>query len=232
MSQQTPPTPPATAQQPGQATITTTQARHGQHIVKTLTGHQLDLQTAEEKTFYEEARDKYLKENVFSAASDLRGLDRLLFFETQMFRWQWQLSIGLDYDYNLLEAADETKIRRNVKETAPLIAQIQNDLGLTKSQREKDKHESVGAYLTQLQQAAKEHGIRREKQLGKAIELTKELFNLAGTYRRSNESERKKLGYESAEDIVTWVLEYMKPEFDAVDDHFRKNQQKFWLRKI
>lgn len=228
------PTPPPSGQPAGapNVTVTTSQKRHGQYVVDTLTGHKLDLQTAEEKTFYEEARNKYTSENVFSAASDFRALDRLLFFETQMFRWQWQLSIGLDYDFNLLETADETKLRRNIKETAPLIAQIQNDLGLTKSQRDKDKHDSVGAYLVQLQQAAKEHGIRREKQLGKAIELTKELFNLAGTYRRSNEAERKKLGYESAEDIVTWVLEYMKPEFDAVDEHFRKNQQRFWLRKI
>lgn len=217
---------------PPNATITTTQKRHGQFVVQTLTGHQLELQTAEEKSFYEGARDKYTSENIFSAASDMRALDRLLFFETQMFRWQWQLSIGLDYDMELLEAGDESKLRRNIKETSPLISQIQADLGLTKSQREKDKHDSVGSYLTQLQQAAKEHGVRREKQLGKAIELTKELFNLAGTYRRSNEAERKKLGFESPEDIIDWVLDYMKPTFDEVDAHFRKHQQKFWVRKI
>lgn len=214
------------------ATITTTQNPRGLYVVQTLSGHPLELQTAQEKGFYEEARDRYTTENAFTAASDKRSLDRLLFFETQMFRWTWQLSLGMDYDYQYLDAAEETRLRRSVKETAPLISQLQNDLGLTKSARDKAKAESVGEYLTLLQQAAKEHGIRREKQLGKALELTKELFNVAGTYKRSNAKERAKLGFESPEDVIDWVLEVMKPEFDAVDDHFRTHQQKFWLRKL
>ena len=212
--------------------ITVTTSRRGQNVVTTLTGHPLDLQTPEEAQFYEGARDKYMSDNVFSVASDLRALDRLLFFETQMFRYQWQLSIGLDYDNQLLEAADETAIRRSIKETAPLIAQIQNDLGLTKAGRDKQQHESVGAYITQLQQAAKQHGVRREKQLGKALELTKELFSLVGTYRRSNDHERAKLGFETVEDILDWIEGYMKPEFDAVDEHFRHHQQRFWVREL
>lgn len=212
--------------------VTLTTSRRGQHVVQTLTGHPLDLQTPQEAQFYDSARDRYMSDNVFSVASDLRSLDRLLFFETQMFRWQWQLSIGLDYDNQLLEASDETAIRRSIKETAPLITQIQTDLGLTKAGRDKQQHESVGAYITQLQQAAKQHGVRREKQLGKALELTKELFSLVGTYRRSNENERKKLGFETVEDILDWIEGYMKPEFDAVDEHFRHHQQRFWVREL
>jgi len=139
---------------------------------------------------------------------------------------------GLNNDYEFLEAAEETQLRRNVKETAPLISALQDDLGLTKSQRDKDKADSVGAYITQLQQAAKAHGVRREKQLGKAIELCKELFSVVGAYQRSDENERRKLGFESAEDIVEWVMAYMRPEFEAVDEYFRKNDQRFWVRRL
>lgn len=200
--------------------------------VKTISGQQLSLQTKTEQTFYQQARDKYLAENQFTAASDMRALDRLLLMEVQVFRWQWQLAAGVNYELEFLEPRDEAALQKALKETGPMISALQNDLGLTKNQREKDKHDSVGAYLTQLKISAKAFGVMREKQLGKAIELTKELFNVAGAYKRSNDKERSKLGFESAEDVVDWVLEVMKPQFDEVDEHFRQNDQRFWLRKL
>lgn len=215
-----------------QAPNVTVQQAPPKYLVDTLTGHELELMTAREADFYTSARTKYTTENTFTAGSDHRALDRLIFFETQMFRWQTQLASGMNYDGDYLTASEESALRRSVKETAPLISQIQVDLGLTKSQREKEKHESVGSYIQQLQIAAKEHGINREKQLGRAIELCKELFALAGAYQRSNENERKKLGFESPQDIVDWVLDVMKPQFDEVDEYFRKHQQRFWLRKL
>jgi hypothetical protein len=202
------------------------------HNVKAISGQQLSLQTKTEQTFYQQARDKYLAENQFTAASDMRALDRLLLLEVQVFRWQWQLAAGVNYELEFLEPREEAALQKALKETGPMISALQNDLGLTKNQREKDKHDSVGAYLTQLKISAKAFGVMREKQLGKAIELTKELFNVAGAYKRSNDKERAKLGFESAEDVVDWVLEVMKPQFDEVDEHFRQNDQRFWLRKV
>lgn len=214
------------------STPAVTQTVRQQWPVTTVTGQALELQTDKEQKYYEEARDKYLAENVFTAASDLRGLERLLLMETQMFRWQWQLAAGVNYDLDFLTPTQESALQKALKETAPMISQLQNDLGLTKAQRDKDQHESVQGYLNNLKVAAKAFGVMREKQLGKAIELTKELFNLVGAYQRSNEAERKKLGFESAEDILQWVSEVMKPQFDEVDEYFRENQQKFFLRKL
>lgn len=200
--------------------------------VKTITGYELELQTPKEQAYYRAAQAKYTSENKFTVASDLRALERLIFYELLIFRWQTQLGCGRTYDDAWLTSSEEDQLRKNVKETAPLISQIQADLGLTKSQREKDQFESVGAYIQKLQQAAKQHGIRREKQLGRALELTHELFSLCGAFARSNENERRKLGFESANDIVEWVLVYMKPRFDEVDEHFRKHQQRFFIREI
>lgn len=214
---------------PPNVTITTKAPRVK---VKTIGGSELELLHKREKDFYEEARDKYQAENVFTVASDLRALDRLLFYETQMFRWQWYLMSGVDYDLMDIEPAEEIALRRSIKDTAPLISQLQNDLGLTKMQRDKDKIDSVGAYITTLKRAAKEHGVRREKQLGKAIELTNELFAIAGAYKRSSQHEREKLGFETAEDVVDWILEFMRPEFDEVDKYFRAHQQRFFLREL
>ena len=203
-----------------------------QHTVKTITGHDIELQTDKEKKFYEEARDKYLAENKFTAASDLRGLERLLLLEVQMFRCQWQIASGVDYDLNFLTPQQEAALQKLVKETAPMISVLQNDLGLTKAQRDKDQHESVGQFINDLKVRAKAFGVMREKQLGKALELTKDLFSVAGAYKRSNEHERKKLGYESAEDVVDFILEVVKPQFDEIDKYFRENDQKFWIRQL
>ena len=59
----------------GQAAVVTTTAR-ATVKVKTISGHEIDLLHQREKKFFESARDKYLAENVFTAASDMRALDR------------------------------------------------------------------------------------------------------------------------------------------------------------
>lgn len=215
---------------PAGTTVTTRSTR--KCTVKTLAGQDLELQTEVEAKFYNEAKNRYLSENTFTVASDLRALDRLIFLETISYRWTYSLACGYDNDGIELKPAQGEQLRKNLKETAPLITQIQQDLALTKNQRQQEQAESVGAYIQQLKIAAKQHGVRREKQLGKAIELMHELFSLCGTYSRSNEAERRKIGFESAEDIIDWVTDYMKPEFDAVDEYFRNNQQRFWIRSV
>lgn len=212
-----------------QTSITTRRARHK---VATVTGQEIELLHLREKKFYETARDKYLSEFSFTIASDLRALDRLLLLETQMHRAQWYLAAGMDYDLCELDAKEEVALNRQVKEISAQIGEIQKDLGLTKAQRDKDSHESVGAYLKDLKIRAKEHGVKREKELGRALELCHELFGLAGAYQRANEHERKKLGFDSPDDLISWITDYMQPEFKAVDDHFREHQQKFWVRKL
>lgn len=195
-------------------------------------GHEITLQHEDEKVFYEDARAKYLDQYTFDHANDLRALERILLLEVQMHRFQTFVVSGKDYDGQALNAKEEIDYHRRMKEIEPQIVDAQKALGLTKAQRDQAKHDSVGGYITQLQIAARQHGINREKQLGKALELTKELFSLAGAWSRSNDQERRKLGFDGPEDIVKWVLEYMKPEFDAIDAHFREHQAKFYRRAL
>jgi Skp family chaperone for outer membrane proteins len=152
--------------------------------------------------------------------------------EVQMFRCQWQVAAGVDYELNFLTAQQEKDLQRMLKELSPMISTLQNDLGLTKAQRDKDQHESIGSYINDLKVRAKAFGVMREKQLGKALELMKDTFSVAGAYKRSNEHERKKLGFESAEDVIDFILETVKPQFDEVDEYFRENDQKFWIRRL
>lgn len=197
----------------------------------TPTGQEISLLHANEKKIYEEARDKYQSEYSFTAANDMRALERLLLLEIQMYRSQWYLAASMDYDLVDLDPKMEIELRRSVKELGVQISDAQKDLGLTKAQRDAQNEDSVGGYINLLKQAAREHGVMREKQLGRALELTKELFSICGAYTRSNEEERRKLGIESADDIVTWVLEYAKPEFDLIDAEARKGMR-FYRRKL
>lgn len=200
--------------------------------VRTHSGQFIEVMGAAEKAFYRDQQKKYTTENVFTAATDLQDLDRLLFFELLNYRYTTWLSSGKNYYNELLTPNEATDLRRSMKDIAPLISTIKNDLGLTKSQRDKAQYESVGTYLTELKARAKEHGINREKQLTKALCLIKELFTIVGAYDRSNEVERLKLGFENADEIVDWIRQTMKPEFDAIDAHFRLSAQKFWVRRL
>jgi hypothetical protein len=127
-----------------------------------------------------------------------------------------------------LSDAGETAQRRSLKETSSLISVIKNDLGLTKSQRDKDAYSSVGTYITQLKQRAKEFGVHREKQVSTGITLCKQLFAILGAYDRSDEIERKKIGFENADEILEWIRNVMVTEFDAIDTAFITGTQRYW----
>lgn len=199
--------------------------------VKQINGHSLEVQGDGERDFYQAQKRRYLAENKFTAIADLTDLDRLLFLELLMFRWSNFLSSGRDYD-GYLQPGQEDQLRKNIKETAPLVSVIKNDLGLTMSQRTKEQADSVGAYITELKKRAKEHGIKREEQLTKALCLIEELSSLVGTFDRSNALERSKVGLESAEDIVDWIRTSMLPEYREVDEYFRTAKQKFWVGRV
>lgn len=211
-----------------------TQVSSGPQLKKVvqLNGQEIHVQGNEEAKFYKAQRDRYLVENAFTMQSDLADLDRLLFLELLDFRWRTWLASGKDYDGGWLTPGQEEQVRKNLKDNSPLISQVKADLGLTKSARDKEKAESVGAYLTELKARAKEHGVRREKQLTVALCLMNELFSLVGTYDRSNQLERSKIGLDTPDDILDWIRDIMKPRYEEVDAHFRANSQKFWVGKL
>jgi hypothetical protein len=199
--------------------------------VKMLSGQEIIVQGTAERDFYNEQQKKYTTENTFSAVSDLQDLDRMLFMELLVYRATCWLASGKNYYKEILGPGEEADCRKVIKENSPLISTIKNDLGLTKAQREKDAFTSVGSYIVNLKARAREHGIHREKQVHKALSLINQLFSMVGAYDRSDEVERFKLGLEKPDDILDWVREVMRPEFDAIDTAWRQNQRA-WLREL
>lgn len=201
--------------------------------VTSVTGQRIELLHESERRFYEEAKDKYLTEYTFTHENDKRTVDRLLMLEVQCQRYQWYTLAGITYDRGLLTSKEETDYRRAIKELSAQISEIQKELGVTKAERERSTQvDSVGTYITELQQRAKEFGVMREKQMDRAIELMNELIAMVGAFSRSNEHERRKLGIESADVIVDWITEYMEPAFNEIDEAFRSGQQRYWIRSI
>jgi len=196
--------------------------------VATPSGQYIEVLGDAERDFYEGQRKAYMAQNLFTNTSDLLDLDRLVFLELLIYRATSWLGSGQDYDGLRLSDSAETAQRRALKETSTLISVIKNDLSLTKSQRDKDAYSSVGTYITTLKQRAKEFGIHREKQVATGITLCKQLFAIVGAYDRSDEVERRKIGFENADEILAWIREIMVPEFDAIDAAFISGTQKYW----
>lgn len=198
--------------------------------VTTVTGEDLQVQGPPEASFYNQRRDKYLAENLFTETADLADLDRLLFLELMSYRWMLWLSSGFDYDGDPITGATEEQLRKNLKEAAPSISMVKNDLGLTKTARDKEKADSVGAYLLDLKKRAMQLGVHRERQVDVAMTLFNEMASILGTFDRSNELEKRKTGIETHEDIVDWLRSVALPRFKAIDDEFRSRPdgQRYW----
>lgn len=194
--------------------------------------NKIELLTKAEQDMYNRAQSKYIAENTFTHASDERSLDRLILMEVLIYRWQTQLASGLDYNKQPLTHPELEQLRKNIKEGSITVAQIHNDLGLNKLQRDKDKHESVGAYLENLLRRAKEQGVKREKELDAAITLNKELFAHVNAFMRANEQERRRMGFPDEAALIKWVVEQMQPRFNKIDEYFRNNQQRYWRKEI
>ncbi|KRB80136.1 hypothetical protein ASE01_01140 [Nocardioides sp. Root190] len=202
--------------------------------VTSVTGQKIQFLHKSEKDYYEQAKQKYLDECSFTHANDLRTVDRLLNLEVQCQRYQWYTLAGIHYDATLIEPKAEVEYRRAIKDMQTQIAELQKSLGVTKAEREAStqRADSVGAYITELVQRAKDFGVMRETD--KAMELANQLFAMAGAYKRSNENERRKIGLENPETIVDWITDVMQPEYEEIDHHFKKNEdgQKYWIRRL
>lgn len=198
------------------------------HEVHLVSGETLRVLTEAEQRWFNASRDSYLSETKFTDNTDLRDLDRLLAMELQIFRLSQFLAAGSDYDGF---EVDDSLLRRNVREYSEQINRTKDAMGLTKNARDKAASEGdFSTWLSNLKVRAKTFGVHREHQLTKALVLMEELASIVGTYDRSDTEERHKLGFTSEGDILEWIRNRMLPEYRELDQHFRANEQKYWVR--
>lgn len=202
----------------------------GGHEVQLCSGETLTVQTEVEKHWFDSARSKYLEETRFTENTDLQDLDRLLSLELLLFRWNQHLAKGHDYQGNVV---DDEGLRRSIKDQSQAITLVKQSLGLDKKSRDAAMAEgNFATWLADVKRRAKIFGVHREKQLQKSLVLINELSAVVRAYDRGDAEERKKLGFESCEEIVGWIRESMLPAFHVIDEHFRANEQRYWTRDL
>lgn len=193
-------------------------------------GETLRVQTAVEQRWFNDTKAKYLTETRFTDTTDMQDMDRLLCLELLMFRWNQHLASGYDYQNELV---DDDLLRKQVKEQSVAITALKTSLSLDKKSRDAALNEgNFNAWFTDVKRRAKLFGLHRENQLNVALSLMNELSGIVGGFDRSDEEERKKLGFESESDIVQWIRESMLPDFKKVDEYFIENEQKLWKRDL
>ncbi len=197
------------------------------YTVKSPSGSDLNLQTAEEADWYEDRRDRYLKDNAFTNVSDLQDLDRLLMLEVFTYRWSLWLAQGWDY---LMARVDDTDLTKKLKEYSVEIRLLKASLGIDKQTRDKEKGESLSEYTDKLLQRAKIFGYHRNDQYEMAVTKFWELRSMITTFDRCDEEERRTLDL-SYESIFEWIRENVIKPWDEMNEAFRADQ-KMWIRDM
>lgn len=196
-------------------------------LVRLPSGANFVVLTQDEKKYLEDRVTRYLADNHFSNVSDFQDIDKLVVFELFLHRWSLWLSYGQDY---FGVEVDERVLAGQCNSYAVEIRLLKKSLGVDKPARDKMRgDDSVPNYLSSLRERAREFGVMRNSQFDKVMELFQQLKALIGFYDRSDETERKESGV-TQDEIFEWMREVALPEFERIDEDFRKNKQRFWVR--
>ena len=120
------------------------------------------------------------------------------------------------------------QIRRCLNDYSKELRLLKKALGIDKTSRDKDKGEQVATYIMNLGQRAKEFGVMRNQQAVKAITLFQELKALVTFHDNCTEEERRE-NHIQEKDVLEWIRT-VTPEFDEIDEQFRKTSQTYWIR--
>jgi hypothetical protein len=185
--------------------------------------------TNDEARYLRERVERYLKDNRFVNVSDFQDIDKMVVFELFMQRWSLWLSRGIDY-YG--DTVDARVLAAQLATYSTELRLLKKNLGIDKPSRDRQRgDESVTTYLANLRERAREFGVMRNKQFDKALELLHELAALMTFHDNCDALERQE-NHVTQEDIFDWLRTIAIPEFHAIDDHFRKSQQRYWIRSM
>lgn len=182
----------------------------------------------EEELWWNSVKNRYLTDNKFSNISDLQDLDRVMQMELIMYRYNRWVTDGTDYDGS---AVDEVQLNKDIRDYNKEVRALKDSIGIDKKSRDKDKGDSIASYVENLRSRAKEFGVMRNEQAAAAITLMKKIQSLMELYYNCDEYEREQNKY-TAESLFEWISEVGLPEFDKIDEEFRKTNQKYWIRDM
>lgn len=182
-----------------------------------------------EVDFWNSASSRYLEQFKFENISDLQDLDRVLVGEVLCYRWGTWLTAEADYDgRSIEELSDKLKKQKIEQEKETRI--LKEKMGLNRAHRQDSDQQNMADYLSTLLRRAKEFGVHRDHQVAKSVDLLHEIFVQVGLYQRCDEEERAHLRV-NPEDIIGWIWDVARSEYEAIDAAFRANQR-LWIKDI
>lgn len=196
--------------------------------VQTPSGATLPVLTPDEVAYYEDRANRYLSDHKFTSVTDLQDLDRVLSTELMLHRYDVWLALSVDY---FQQPVSERDLLRYVKDLSASLQALKKSMGLDKATRDRDQGSDFAAWLEDVRRRAKEFGVMREEQLTTGITLMHEIKARVQTYMNADKVEREELGVQP-EQILEWMWNDVFPRFDAIDAHFRKNSQKYWVTRV
>lgn len=196
------------------------------HIVQTVSGENMVVQTEAEGRWYQKTRGDYEEQLRFTETTDLRDLDRVLLIELMLFRWGNWLAAGADYDGF---EVDEDKLRMQLRQFNDQLTKVKDSMGLSKRVRDAATAEgNFSTFLSDLKMRAREFGLHRQNQVQYVLAGMNDVSSVIGVFRRSDKEEREKLGFPDEASIVAWIERDILPKFHELDEYFRHNTQRMW----
>ncbi len=181
-----------------------------------------------EKKYWEDRVKRYLQDNHFTNVADLQVLDRIIMLE--LFCWRYGLWQSQQEDY-WHEPVDEGQMSKMIKDNSVELRGLIATLGIDKVTRDKVRGEdSTAKFIENLKIRAKEFGVMREHQLTEALNIMAEVKARLVLYDQCTPDERREMQCD-VEHFMDWLRTVAMPQFDAVDEHFRTNQQRLWIRE-
>jgi hypothetical protein len=192
-------------------------------------GAEFLVMTQDEHDYVTDRVQRYSEQLHLTNVSDLAQLDLMIEMELLTHRWALWMSRQKDY---WDEDINEVLLSRSLNDYAGQIRQLKKALGIDKVTRDRQRgEESVAHFLQMLLIRAKEFGINREQMLDMALTLSMQLTSLLTLHDNCTEEERREQ-HVTAEDLLDWLRTVFIPEFMSIDDHFRLNQQRYWIRSM
>lgn len=197
--------------------------------VRLPSGAEFLVMTEDEESYITERVRQYQEQLHLTNVSDLAQLDLMIELEMLCHRWAQWLSRQKDY---WDEDIDENQLRRSLNDYSGEIRQLKKALGVDKVARDKARgEESVAHFLQMLLIRAKEFGIMRETQMDVGLTLAFQLISLIVLHDNCTLDEQREQ-HITDEDLLDWIRTVFIPEFQAIDDHFRATQQRYWIRSM
>lgn len=189
------------------------------------TGTPFPTMNEDERDYLQSQTQGYL-EMRFEHASDLAELDRLLQMELLSHRWRMWLALNETYD----GAKIDPKLSEKADKLSIEIRQVKSKLGIDKMTRDRTRGEgSLWQRISLLLTRARRFELYRCRQTERALELTNELISLVQLHQntKAHPEEMREMRV-TPEDLIQWIWEVYKPEFEEIAEHFADHEQRIW----